>query len=109
MRRGRPRVWHRSEIKALGEEYNKWLASKPEGQPVKLRQLARHIHDTVFPKRTLFAIEAVLQRSRIWQPTSSKGTTSENAQPRPPRTYLMREGVVKAHKCSNCGHLTEVE
>jgi hypothetical protein len=101
------KLWSPSEVRAVREEYNKWLAKQPEGQRVKLREVARHIKDTAFPNRTYTAIEAVMQRHRIWKPAFSRGTTSENrtSSIRRPR----RRGMVKAYECPGCGLLTKVE
>ena len=103
------KLWSRSELKAMQEEYSKWLAKQPEGGRVKLRELARHIHDTTFPSRTYLAIEAALQRNRIWKPLYARGTTSENKSGSPHHIGLRKKNMVKAHRCPKCGHLTEVE
>jgi hypothetical protein len=98
------KLWSPSEVRAIREEYNKWLANQPEGQRVKLREVARHIKDTTFPSRTYTAIEAAMQRHRIWKPAFSKGTTSDGAHRRPKRRRL-----VKAYECPGCGLLTKEE
>lgn len=96
MEKKRARPYSPSEVKAMREAKNKYVASLPEGKRITLNELSDHIQKTLFPARSRYSVQAALQRHRLWKPTYYK----PNPGPRPQGAR-----VVKAIECPACGHL----